>query len=95
MGLRPAWVKVADAVGFDNFMVVWQTLSANQELLDARNRISTPSIETYVRFQRNNLIRSMASAGSTAKDICEELKRTHGIELSQASVNRVLLKMRE
>lgn len=95
MGLRHTWVMVADNIGFDAFIQVWQTLSANEELLDGRNRITIPSLLTYIRFQRNNLIRSLAATGAGAGAICESLKRDHGMDVEISAVRWVLRKMRK
>jgi hypothetical protein len=93
MGLRPIWIKVADAVGFDAFLTMWRTMSENEDLLDERNRVTIASFATYLRFQRNQVIRSLASEHPDARTLREELKRTHKIDLSLSAVMRVLGKM--
>ncbi len=95
MGLRPAWIAVADTIGFDAFVQFWQTLSANQDMLDGRNRITMPSIQTYLRFLRNNLIRTLAATGASASAICESLKQDHKMDVEISAVRWVMRKMRQ
>lgn len=93
MGVRPIWILGADAIGYDAFIRFWQTISANEDLLDERNRVTIPTFDTYLRYQRNQVIRSLASQHSDAKSLCEDLREKHSIELSLSAVKRVLGKM--
>lgn len=95
MGLRPPWIAVADSIGFEPFIQFWQTLSANQDMLDGRNRVTMPSIQVYLRFLRNHLIRTLAASGASATAICESLKRDHGMAVEIGAVRWVMRKMRK
>lgn len=94
MGLRPIWIKVADAIGYDAFITQWRTMTENEDLLDERNRVTIASFSTYLKFQRNQVIRSLGATGMDAAAICEELLRAHKTKLSVFAVRRVLDKMR-
>lgn len=77
MGLHPLWILSAASIGWDAFVQQWEVFSANPHLLDGRNRITLPSIETYRRYQRNETIRSMFRAGKSPEQVSEELRTTH------------------
>lgn len=77
MGLHPVWIIVAAQIGWDAFVQQWEIFSAHAELLDGRNRITLPSIETYRRFQRNEAIRSMFREGLSPEQVSESLRAVH------------------
>lgn len=78
MGMHPLWIIAAAEIGWDNFVRLWEAFSANTDMLDGRNRITLPSIETYRRFLRNEAIRDMLRAGAGPEAICETLREVHG-----------------
>lgn len=93
MGVRPLWVKVAERVGFEAFIEVWSTLSANQDMLDERNRITVPTFLTYHWFQRNQVIRSLAGEGFRPSEISQKMSLVHNRQVSTAVVRRTLRRM--
>lgn len=92
MGIRPEWIKVADAIGFEAFIAAWQVLAAQP--LDERGRITVPAMKNYYNFQRNEVIRSLASAGHNSLQIREHFRQVHKTELSKSVVLNVVSKMR-
>lgn len=87
MGLSRTWLTVAASVGFDVFMVVWRALAAD-EALDGRNRVVVPRLATYYRYQRNQLIRTLAADGMEPSEIRTMLLHETGESLSISHIRR-------
>lgn len=93
MGLHPLWVMAAAVIGWDAFVAQWEVFSAHETLLDGRNRITLPSIETYRRFQRNEAIRGMLRAGAGAEEVCARLQEVHSRPPKLSTVRRMMRRM--
>lgn len=78
MGVHPIWIIVAARIGWDAFVLQWEVFSANADMLDGRNRITIPSIDTYRRYQRNEAIRSLFREGRTPEEVSEIVSASHG-----------------
>lgn len=88
MGLGSTWLRVAGAVGIENFMRVWLILDErNMEVppgLRDQARIRVPLFSRYLRFQRNKLIISLSADHSPTEiqkiikvKLCEDVSTTH------------------
>lgn len=94
-GVGRVWLTVADAIGYETFLVVWRTLAAQPEVADERHRVYVPRWHSFLRYQRNLLVRAMARAGATpeeiqaavAREIGEMMSRTHVCRLVKAAEN--------
>lgn len=95
MGMHPLWIIVAASIGWDAFVRQWEVFSANMDMLDGRNRITLPSIDTYRRFQRNQTIRSMLRAGKAPKTISEELRKIDIATPELTTLRRMKRRMKE
>lgn len=93
MGIHPLWIIAAAAIGWDAFILQWEVFSANPDLLDGRNRITMPSIETYRRFQMNESIRTMLRAGMSPAQVREELARVHSSPPQLGTIKRLMRKI--
>ena len=93
MGVHPVWILAAARIGWENFIGAWEIFSANADLLDARNRITLPSIETYRRFQRNESIRSMLRSGLAPEEVCANLQQVHSEPPKLSTVRRMMRRM--
>lgn len=93
MGLHPLWIIAAARIGWEPFVALWETFSAHTSLLDGRNRITLPSIDTYRRYQRNETIRTMLRSGRTPEDISEELRQIHSQPPKLSTVRRMMRRM--
>lgn len=93
MGLHPLWIIAAAKIGWDPFVVLWETFSANTGLLDGRNRITLPSIDTYRRFQRNEAIRTMLRSGMLPEAVSEELRLVHSQAPKLSTIRRMMRRM--
>lgn len=93
MGLHPLWVMAAAVIGWDAFVAQWEVFSAHEAMLDGRNRITLPSIDTYRRFQRNETIRGMLRAGADAEAVCARLAEIHARPPKLSTVRRMMRRM--
>lgn len=74
----PVWLRVAERIGFEAFMQVWQTLVSFPGVGDDRNRVYVPRIEKYLATQRNLLLRELIAQGLSSSQIRQELVRRLG-----------------
>lgn len=93
MGLHPLWVMAAAVIGWDAFVAQWEVFSAHETMLDGRNRITLPSIETYRRFQRNEAIRGLLRQGAGAEAVCAHLREVHSRPPKLSTVRRMMRRM--
>lgn len=56
-------------------MALWQIL-ATVDGTDARDRVVLPKMSAYYRFQRNQLVRSLAAEGHSVEEIRQHLAAT-------------------
>ena len=90
MGIGRVWIEVARAIGFEAFIAAWQVLDSLPDVVDERHRVCVPRFTTYLRFQRNELIRGMAARGHSRPQILQELRRQVGENLSEEHLSRIL-----
>lgn len=94
MRVRYPWIQVARRIGFDAFVVLWQTLHEHADQLDARNRITVPEFGTYLKFQRNEAIRALSAGGMTPPQIARHLSAVYKRPISKEVVHRALRRIR-
>jgi hypothetical protein len=90
MGIGRVWVEVARTIGFEDFIAMWRVLDSLPDVVDERNRVCVPRFSTYLRYQRNELIRGMAARGHTRPQILQELRRQVGENLSEEHLSSIL-----
>lgn len=94
-GVGRVWLQVAEAIGYESFLVVWRTLSEQPEVADERHRVYVPRWQSFLRYQRNLLVRTLARAGASpeeiqtivAREVGETMSRTHVCRLVKAADN--------
>lgn len=71
IGLHHTWQKIAEEIGFDNFLKMWRTLDSETQCQDARYGllINLRRYKSYERYQRNCYILSCVSAGLKKTEI--------------------------
>lgn len=94
IGIGRVWLRVANAIGFEAFMVAWQVLASDHAVLDDRSRVLVPSPTRYTRYQRNLLIKQLDEAGKGPREIVGEIKRVLGEQINENHVQRLLHKLR-
>jgi hypothetical protein len=90
MGIGRPWAAVARAIGFDAFVEMWRVLDSMPDVVDERHRVCVPSFRTFLRFQRNQVIRDLDARGHSPGQIAQTLRRDLREEISDYHVVRVL-----
>lgn len=92
MGLHHTWQKVAAAIGVDAFLVMWRILDAEPQFHDPRGNLEVPirRYRSYQRYQRNQYIRQLHSAGLKNPEIAARLEAQFGERLDQRSIMRII-----
>jgi hypothetical protein len=90
MGIGRAWAAVARAIGFDAFVEAWRVLDSMPDVVDERHRVCVPSFRTFLRWQRNQVIRDLGARGHTPRQIAQKLRREMDLEITDYHVVRVL-----
>jgi len=92
-GIANIWIEIADAIGFDAFMRVWSILDRDNLLYGGHRetmRINVPQMRTYLRYQRNSYIRSLATSGLTTVQIRDRIRKDLGERLSIRHLDRII-----
>lgn len=90
MGIGRAWLNVAQEIGFDAFLTVWRVLATDDSVRDERNRVYVPLFNTFMRYQRNQYIRTLADAGLTPDEISDRLSRAGCEPLTPKHIGKLL-----
>lgn len=93
MGLSRVMLQIAQAIGFDNFMAMWQILDGSHEAIaenDSGIYIRLQRLSSYKRFQRNRFIESMASMGMPQHEISRSVTRDLGEKVSDRHIFRLM-----
>lgn len=90
VGLPQIWVRVADKIGFDAFLVCWQTIAADDHYHDNQGRVRIPTPAVYYRYLRNQWIRGLAEDGLDSRQIQAEMRKSLGQSLALSSINRIV-----
>jgi hypothetical protein len=94
MGVGAVWLPVASRIGYEAFVAMWEVLSSSDQVADDRYRVCVPRFGTYLRYQRNQLIRTMHADGLSPSEIRSELQRLVGETLGRNHITRILKGMR-
>lgn len=89
MGMPRTWLQVAEAIGFDAFLQMWRILDADETLRDGKENMVQAYIRpyrSYLRFQRNRYIETLAALKVPCSTIREMLKRQLGEEISERHI---------
>jgi hypothetical protein len=80
---------VAAVIGFDAFMTLWQAL-ATVDVAGSRDRVVMPKLSTYMRYQRNQLMRSLAAEGLDLAAIRQHLTTITSDVPTTSHIRRIL-----
>lgn len=89
VGLPQPWPRVAAVIGFDAFMTLWQAL-ATVDVAGSRDRVVMPKLSTYMRYQRNQLMRSLAAEGLDLDAIRQHLTTITSDVPTTSHIRRIL-----
>jgi len=87
MKIGTTWIEIAEDIGFENFMAVWRRLGQ-----DESTRIRMPPYTKWVRYQRNQFIKQLASEGYRSEQIKRRVKRELCEDVSLRHIARILEK---
>ena len=81
MGLSRAQLLVAEAIGFDNFMLAWRIYDQDSACRTDKGdlEVRMRSYRSYLRFQRNRFIEALNATGKSVN----EIRRIVNIELGE------------
>lgn len=89
VGLPQPWPRVAALLGYDDFMRLWQAMTTVDNLGD-RDRVVWPKLSTYLRYQRNLYMRSLAADGLTVEQIRDQLHALSSDVPSLSHIKRLI-----
>lgn len=92
MGLAGHWVDIAESIGVDNFVTVWQILDQADHIEDVGSglRVWVPRYKLFLRYQRNRLIQSLAQSGESVKKIRAIIKKNINESLTSRHIGRII-----
>lgn len=93
MGLSRMWLDVADVVGPEQFLRVWQVIDQHAAEDYGNLRIRIPRFSRFLRFQRNRYIRTLAQAGYSVAEIQQRVQRELGASLHVESVRKLVYRL--
>lgn len=93
-GLSDFWLEVAEAIGYDHFVSMWQILDKRNNNMNCKDseRIRVPFFSQFLKFQRNKYIVSLGGLGKKAEHIKYLLKKELCEDLTVNHIKRVLRK---
>lgn len=96
MGLPSVWLRVADAIGYEKFLIFWRILDTAAELREVRRSENESMIEvqlrrysSFKRYQRNRFIEALAAAGLPATEIQQAVRQRLGEKLGKPYIRRL------
>ena len=96
MGLPSVWIRVAESIGYDNFLQLWRILDTAAELREIRRSENESMIEvqlrrytSFKRYQRNRFIEALASNGLPNAAIQHAVKQHLGEKLDRSHIRRL------
>lgn len=92
LGLNRTLMAMAERIGFEPFMAAWEVLSSSEQVLENGHRLLVPAYSTYLRYQRNLLIRQLREDGLTPAQIAHEVLVRTGQKITPGWVQRMLEK---
>jgi hypothetical protein len=101
MGLPKVWIRVANEIGYENFLKFWRILDTAAELREVRRSDNESMIEvqlrrytSFKRYQRNRFIETLHATGMTPAAIQEAVKGQLGEKLDKSHIRKLAKKGR-
>lgn len=92
LGLRGAWLHIAEQEGVDAFLRIWQLLDAELSQKGSTSlRVAVPlrNYSTWIRYQRNQRIRHLLLRGYTALEVRMKLLEELGENVGRRHIYRL------
>ncbi len=90
MGISGFWRSLAEDIGFDAFLVVWESMSNQALNSDDGHRVYVPRYDAFMRYQRNRFIVALAGNGLKAKEIKEQVMHALGDDITTNHISRLI-----
>ena len=98
LGLTAIWIEVAESIGYDAFMRLWQILDREFDRTDPAPgvfiRVQLRRYSSYLRFQRNRYIESLADAGLSTNEIHRRLRADLCETVTPGHIGRIARRVR-
>lgn len=91
MGLQRIWCDVAEVIGVDALLKMWRILDSDPESIGDNGRLILPlcRYSTFLRYQRNRYIETLADMGVKPREIQRILKSQLCEEISLRHISRL------
>lgn len=96
MGLPAIWLRVAERIGYDNFLEMWRILDTAAELREIRRSENESMIEvqlrrysSFRRFQRNRWVEELARNHLPPAVIQKAVKDRLGEKLDRSHIRKI------
>lgn len=92
MGLQRMWLDVAEEIGVDALLKMWRILDQDKSSIGDDGRLLVPlrSYSTYIRYQRNRYIESLAGMGMKPREIQQKLNAQLCEQISIRHISRLI-----
>lgn len=92
MGLPARHLQLAEAMGIDAYLAMWRFVGSSVDFLNRCGYVELKMrpYKSFLRYQRNRLIQSLAGAGLLRSEIRRILKSDLGENLSTRHISRVI-----
>lgn len=91
IGLQPCWRRIAALIGCDLWDKVWRLLDEDATRgNDGAMYIPLRSYRSYLRYQRNQLVRTLYAGGMRINDVQDEVHKAVGERLSRKHLYRII-----
>lgn len=98
MGMLAVWLDVAEIVGPAAFLRVWERLDREYGFQEAGAgeplRLRLRRFSSYLRYQRNRYIESLASMGLSAPEIQRRIQADLGESVGHSHISRIAQQFR-
>lgn len=97
MGMPDVWLRVAQAIGSQNFIRMWAILGTDPAVQapDGGIAVKLRPFRSYLRFQRNRYIEELHRRGWDWRQIQTEIEAQLGENLSPRHITRVMFSARK
>ena len=91
MGLQAVWLNVAAEIGVDAFLTMWRVVDGDPASHNKEGfiQISLKNYRSYLRYQRNRYIESLAAQGLKPLDIRRYVARHFRESVSYRHISRI------
>lgn len=90
VGINGFWRSLAQDIGYENFLVVWERLSDRADEGTDKHRVYIPQFSQFSRYQRNRLIQSLSKQGADEALIKSRISSSLGECISTAHIRRLV-----